>query len=213
MMSEQRPITFYHAPQSRSIIVHWMLEELEIPYQMRVLNLKKDEHKQASYLAINPMGKVPAITHGDVAITEAAAICCYLADAFPAAGLSIGIGDPRRGPYLKWLFFGPSVIEPALVDRMFRRAPIGAGATAYGEFDNMLGVVANAVTVGPYLFGQEFTAADVAIGSQLQWGMMTGTLPARAEFTAYVDRLKQRPALQRVYAKDAELVAAGYATA
>lgn len=212
-MAEYRPITFYHAPQSRAIIVHWMLEELEIPYQLRVLNLRKGENKRASFLAINPMGKVPAITHGDVAVTETAAICCYLADAFPQAGLAIAVGDPRRGPYLKWLFFAVSTLEPALTDRMYKREPIAPMAASYGDFEHLLGVVANAVTVGPYLFGQTFTAADLMLGAELQWGMMTGALPARPEITAYVDRLKQRPALARVYAKDAELVAAGYASA
>jgi glutathione S-transferase len=207
-MNASPEIVFYHAPQSRALIVQWMLEELGRPYRLHLLNLKKGEHKQPSYLGINPMGKVPALTHGDVVVTEAAAICCYLADAFPDAGLSIPIGDRRRGPCLKWLFFGPSCLETATIDRMFQRAPLPSGSAGYGDFETTLDVVANALAPGPYLMGEQFTAADVVIGSDLRWGMATRALPQRAEFVAYADRLAARPAMQRVYAKDAELVTA-----
>jgi glutathione S-transferase len=110
-------LTLYHAAPSRSSIVRWMLEETGEPYDIHLLSLAKGEQMTPDFLAINPMGKVPALLHGDVVITEAAAICAYLADAFPKAGLSIPIGDPRRGVYLKWLFFGPSCVEPAIGDR------------------------------------------------------------------------------------------------
>ncbi|HEX5033312.1 MAG TPA: glutathione S-transferase, partial [bacterium] len=115
-------LTLYHAAPSRSSIVRWMLEELGEPYELHVLSLAKGEQRQPSHLAVNPMGKVPALRHGDVVVTEAAAICTYLADEFPDAGLNIPIGDPRRGPYLKWLFFAPGCIEPAMTDRAFPRA-------------------------------------------------------------------------------------------
>lgn len=201
-------ITFYHAPRSRSIIVHWMLEEAGAPYRFHLLDLERNEQRSPGYLAVNPMGKVPAIEHHGVLVTEAAAICCYLADAFPAANLSVPIGDPRRGVYLKWLFYGPSCLEPALVDRMFERPAVPPRALGYGSFETVMEVVAAAVAGGPYLIGEQFTAADVVIGSGLQWGMATGAVPPHDAFKAYTDRLRERPALQRVYAKEAELAAA-----
>lgn len=201
-------LTLFHAPQSRAVIARWMLEELGIPYDLHVLNLKKNEHKRPDYLKINPLGKVPAIVHDGVAITEAAAICTYLADAFPEKKLSIPVGDTRRGPYLTWLFFAPSCIEPAIIDRAFKREPVKASSAGWGDLDQMLDMIARATSPGPYLFGEQFTAADVAIGSQMQWGTMFKAIPERDDIGAYIKRLMARPALQRVFAKDAELVAA-----
>jgi glutathione S-transferase len=202
-------LTLYHAAPSRSSIVRWMLEELGEPYDIHLLSLSKGEQLAPDFLAVNPMGKVPALKHGDTVVTEAAAICTYLADEFPHARLNIPVGDPRRGPYLKWLFFGPSCIEPAIIDRAAprkeeaRRAMLG-----YGNFDTVMDVVAKAVEKGPYLMGEQFTAADVVIGSGLRWGMMFNLIPKRPEFEAYVARLEQRPALQRATALDQELAAA-----
>jgi glutathione S-transferase len=152
---------------------------------------------------------VPALKHGETVITEAAAICCYLADAFPQAGLAVPIGDPRRGTYLKWLFFGPSCIEPAVTDQAFKRAEAPPRSTlGYGDYDTVMDVLAGAVRKGPYLMGEQFTAADVVIGSGLRWGMAFKLIPERPEFTAYTARLAARPALKRAQAKDAELMAA-----
>jgi len=202
-------LTLYHAAPSRSSIVRWMLEEIGEPYDIHLLSLSKGDNRAPDYLAVNPMGKVPALRHGDVIITEASAICTYLADEFPRARLNVPVGDPRRGPYLKWLFFGPSCIEPAMMDRAFpRREEARRGALGYGDFDTVMDVVAKAVAGGPYILGDQFTAADVVIGSGLRFGMMFKLLPERAEFTAYTARLAQRPALQRVEAKDKELAAA-----
>jgi glutathione S-transferase len=202
-------LTLYHAAPSRSSIVRWMLEELGEPYDLHVLSLAKGEQATPAYLAVNPMGKVPALRHGDAVVTEAAAICTYLADEFPRARLNLPIGDPRRGVYLKWLFFGPGCIEPAITDRAYpRREEPRRGTLGYGEFDTVMNVVAKAVEPGPYLMGEQFTAADVVIGSTLRWGMLFGLLPARPEFVAYVGRLEQRPALQRAAALDQELAAA-----
>lgn len=199
-------LTLYHIAPSRSSIVRWMLEEIGEPYALHVLSMDKGENRAPDYLAVNPMGKVPALDHDGVVITEVSAICCYLADAFPRAGLAPAIGDPRRGPYLKWLFFGPSCIEPAIIDRAFGRAKEPPrGTLGYGEFDTVMDVVAAAVTPGPYLLGDAFTAADVVIGSQLRWGMMFGLVPQRPEFMPYVERLNARPALQRATALDAAL--------
>jgi glutathione S-transferase len=202
-------LTLYHAAPSRSSIVHWMLEEVGEPYELHLLSLKGGDNRAPDYLAVNPMGKVPALRHGDVVITEAAAICTYLADAFPKRKLNIPIGDPRRGVYLKWLFFGPSCLEPAIQDRAFPRkeAPPRA-AMGYGEYDTVLDVVAQAVATGPYLMGEQFTAADVVLGSGLRWGMAFKLLPQRPEFVTYAGRLAERPALQRAESKDHELAAA-----
>jgi glutathione S-transferase len=202
-------LTLYHAAPSRSSIVRWMLEEIGEPYEIQLLSLSKGENRAPDYLAVNPMGKVPALRHGDAVITEAAAICAYLADEFPRAKLSVPIGDPRRGLYLKWLFFGPSCIEPAMMDRAFpRKEEARRGALGYGDFDTVIKVVTDAVKRGPYILGEQFTAADVVIGSTLRFGMLFKLLPEEPEFTAYTGRMAQRPALQRAEAKDKELAAA-----
>jgi glutathione S-transferase len=200
-------LTLYHAIPSRSSIARWMLEEIGDPYDVHLLNLQAGDNQKPAYLSVNPMGKVPAIDHDGVIITEAAAICAYLADAFPKAGLNVPIGDKRRGPYLKWLFFGPSCVEPAVSDRAFpRKEEARRSALGYGDYDTVMNVVAKGVGDGPYLLGGQFTAADVIIGSGLRWGMMFKLIPERPEFTAYVGRLNERPALKRAQEKDAALV-------
>src|SRR5215813_10881222 len=157
-------LTLYHIAPSRSSIVHWMLEEVGEPYDVHLLSMKRGENRAPEYLAVNPMGKVPALRHGDVVITEAAAICTYLADEFPRAGLNVPIGDPRRGTYLKWLFFGPSCIEPAITDRAYpRKEEPRRGALGYGDFETTMDVTAKGVAAGRYLMGEQFTAADVVI--------------------------------------------------
>ena len=202
-------LTLYHAAPSRSSITRWMLEEVGEPYDVHLLNLSKGENRAPNYLAVNPMGKVPALKHGDTVITEGAAICAYLADEFPRAKLNVPIGTPRRGVYLKWLFFGPSCIEMAIMDCAFpRKEGARRAALGYGDFDTVMDVTAKAVATGPYLMGDEFTAADVVIGSTLRWGMMFKLVPERPEFIAYTNRLAARPALQRAEAKDKELAAA-----
>ena len=202
-------LTLYHAAPSRSSIIRWMLEEIGEPYEVQLLSLSKGDNRAPDYLAANPMGKVPALRHGDAVITEAAAICAYLADEFPRAKLNVPLGDPRRGPYLKWLFFGPSCIEPAMMDRAFpRKEEARRAALGYGDFDTVINVVADAVARGPYILGEQFTAADVVIGSTLRFGMLFKLLPERPEFTTYTGRLAQRPALQRAETKDKELAAA-----
>ena len=202
-------LTLYHAAPSRSSIVRWMLEELGEPYGIELLALKEGEHLTAAYKAINPMAKVPALRHGDVVITEAAAICTYLADEFPGAQLNMPVGDPRRGPYLKWLFFGPSCIEPAIIDRaMPRKEEPRRGMLGYGNFDTVMEVTAKAVAAGPYLLGDRFTAADVVVGSTIRFGITFEVLPKLPEFMAYIDRLLARPAMQRTLALDEELAGA-----
>ena len=202
-------LTLYHAAPSRSSITRWMLEEIGEPYDIHLLSLNKGDNRAPDYLAINPMGKVPALKHGDVVITEAAAICAYLADEFPRAKLNVPVGDPRRGPYLKWLFFGPSCVEPAMMDHMFpRKDTPPRAALGYGDYDTVLDVLSEAVRSGPYLMGQQFTAADVVIGSGLRYGMMFKGIPERPEFVAYAGRVAERPAAKRATQKDQELAAA-----
>jgi len=199
-------LTLYHAAPSRSSIVRWMLEKIGEPYDVHLLSLGNGDNRKPDYLAINPMGKVPALRHGDVIITETAAICAYLADEFPRAKLNVPIGDPRRGPYLKWLFFSPSCLEAAMMDRAFpRKEEARRASLGYGDFDTATDVVAKAVGGSGYLLGEQFTAADVVIGSTLRFGMMFKLLPERPEFVAYTGRLAKRPALMRAEAKDKEL--------
>ncbi len=202
-------LTLYHAAPSRSSIVRLILYYFGEHLDLHLLSLKKGENREPAYLAVNPMGKVPALKHGDVVITESAAICLYLADAFPEAGLTVPVGDPRRGPFLKWLFFSPSCLEPAITDRAFKRAeePPRA-ALGYGDYDTTMDVVATAVEPRPYLLGEKFSAADVVIGSTLRWGMMFKLIPERPEFLAYTGRLAQRPALKRAQEMDQQLAAA-----
>jgi len=201
-------LTLYHAAPSRSSVTLWMLEELGHPYDLKLINLQAGENLKPDYLAINPMGKVPALKHGDTIITELAAICTYLADEFPDAKLNVPVGTPRRGLYLKWLFFGPGCLEPAVIDRAAprkegaRRAMLG-----YGDFDTTMNVMAKAVEKGPWLMGEQFTAADVVIGANIRWGMTFKMIPERKEFTDYAARIAARPAAQRAEAKDKELLA------
>jgi glutathione S-transferase len=199
-------LLLYHASPSRSSIVMWMLEEIGEPYDVKLLKLSEGDQQKPDYLAINPMGKVPTLQHKGVTITEVAAICTYLADAFPQKKLNAPIGDPRRGPYLKWLFFGPGCFEPAVIDRAAprkeeaRRAMLG-----YGDFDTAMNTVAKAVEKGPWLLGEQFTAADVVIGSNIRWGTIFKLIPERPEFTAYSARIAARPAAKRAEEKDQAL--------
>lgn len=192
-------------PPSRAAIARWMLEEAGEPYDVHVLDKTSEEQRGADYLKINPMGKVPALKHGDAVVTEASAICLYLAEAFPNAGLNVPVGDPQRGEFLKWLFFAPSCIEPAVLDVAFpRKEKAPRGAAGYGDFDTVMNVVADAVRDGPYILGERFTAADVVIGSQLGWGQSFGVVPKREEFNSYLARLQQRPAFRRQVELDAQ---------
>jgi glutathione S-transferase len=205
-MAEASPLlTLYHASPSRSSIVHWMLEELGEPYKLEVLNLRAGDQRQPAYLAINPMGKVPTLKDGDVVVSEVAAICCYLADAYPKARLAPPIGDKRRGDYLKWLFYGPSCLEPAMIDKALNRPPAPRSTAGWADYDTVIEVLRSAVGAREYLLGEQFTAADIVIGSGLRWGMLFKMFPELPEFVTYVDRLKARPAMQRQLAKDEEL--------
>jgi glutathione S-transferase len=196
-------LVLYHNPMSRGRIAHWMLEETGAPYTVNLINLEKKEQKTATFLAINPMGKLPALVHHGVVVTESAAICAYLADAYPAARLAPLLGDPARGSYLRWLFFGAGCLEPAIVDRMFERpAPSRPGTMGYGTFEDTLNTLEKALSPGPCILGQQFTAADVYVASAIGWGTMVKALEPRPVFQAYVARMVARPAHQRMVAQN-----------
>ncbi|WP_430392010.1 glutathione S-transferase family protein [Dyella sp. 20L07] len=210
-MSTQLPIarvTFYHAPNSRSGGTRCLLEELGVEYDMHVLNLRKNEQRQTPYMAVNPMGKVPAIWHHDELITEQPAVFLYLADLYPEEGLAPSIDDPLRGPYLRWMVFYGSCFEPALVDRSMQREPVQPSTCPYGDFDTMYQTLVAQLERGPYMLGDRFSALDVLWGVALNWAVMFKLAPELPVVRAYIDRVMSRPAIQRANALDAELAAA-----
>ena len=191
-------LVFYHAIPSRGAVVRWMLEEVGEPYDVKLLNLKAGDGRKPDFLAISPQGKVPALVHRGEATTEVAAICLYLADTFPKARLGVPPGEPRRGRFLQWIVFNPSAIEPAMMDVKFpRQESPPPTAIGYRNLDTLLDVVVQGLGRGPYLMGEQFTAADVVTGSGLRWGMLFGMIPERKELKDYVARLTARPAFQR----------------
>jgi len=200
-------IIFFHSPNTRSGGTRALLEELGGDYQLHVLNMKTSEQRQPAYLAINPMGKVPAIRHGDALITEQPAVFLYLADHFSEAGLAPPIGDPLRGPYLRWMVFYGSCFEPALIDKAMKREAAATAMSPYGEYDTMLATLTKQLAAGPWLLGDTFTAADVLWGTALRWTMQFGMVPELPVLRAYVDRVLARPAMQRAAASDAALAA------
>ena len=189
-------LTFYTNPMSRGRIARWMLEEVGEPYDTVLLDYGTTM-KSADYLAVNPMGKVPAIRHGDTVVTEAAAICAYLADAFPAAGLAPPPGDQRRGPYYRWMFFAAGPVEAAVTNKSQGFESDKKQMLGYGSFEDTMSALERAISRGPYICGDQFTAADVYVGSQIGWGLMFGTIDERPGFKDYVGRLHARPAARR----------------
>jgi glutathione S-transferase len=191
-------LLFYTNPMSRGRIVRWMLEEVGQPYRTELLDYGTTM-KAPAYLAINPMGKVPALRHGDTVVTEGAAICCYLADAFPAAGLAPPPGDRLRGPYFRWLFFAAGPLEAAATNQALglEVPPERKAMAGYGSLADVLATLEAALADRDYLVGDRFTAADLYVGSHLGWGMAFGTLDRRPAFERYHARLAARPAAIR----------------
>ncbi len=208
-------LVFYTNPMSRGRIIRWMLEEVGQPYDTKVLRWETGETKGADYLAINPMGKVPAIVHDGVVVTECAAICAYLADAFPQAGLAPPPSSRLRGPYYRWLFFGAGPIEQAVAAKMMNLQPTAEQRTSlgFGCVEDVLAAVEGAVENRPYLVGDSFTAADLYLASHLSWGMNFGTIEKRPAFEAYVEHHVHRPAALRADEIDNALIAAAQAPA
>lgn len=201
-------LTLYHCPPSRSSGVLALLTELDAPFNLHVMNMKKQEHKQPDFLAINPLGKVPAIVHNGAVVTEQVAIYLYLADLFPTAGLAPAIGDPLRGPYLRWMAFYGSCFEPAVIDSWMKRPSVDKAACAYGDCEAVYGLIEDQLAKGPYLLGEKFSAADVLWGSAMGWMNQFKLLPESSLIAAYIDRIASRPAIKAAMAKDAELAAA-----
>jgi len=201
-------LVLYTNPMSRGRVVRWMLEEIGQPYKVEVLDYVSTM-KGPAYLAINPMGKVPALRHGEAIVTETAAICAYLADAFPQARLAPAPGDRLRAPYYRWLFFCAGPYEAASSNKVlgFVVPPERERMMGYGNIGRVLSTLEAAVSSGDYLVGNSFTAADVYVGSQIGFGMMFGTLEARPAFERYWQRLSARPAFVRAKQLDDEKAA------
>ena len=204
-MTANPRITLFHSPNTRSSGALALLEDLGADFDLNVLNIKASQQLEPAYLAINPMGKVPAVKHGDALITEQVAIFLYLADLYPEAGLAPPIGDPLRGPYLRWMAFYGSCFEPALIDRALKREPAPRGMSPYGDYDTTLKTLTDQLTKGPWLLGDRFTAADVLWGTALTWTTGFKLVPLLPVIQTYVDRWNARPAVARVKARDAAL--------
>ena len=202
-----RAVTLFHAPQTRSAGVLILLEELRAEYRLDVLNLKTGDQRQPAYRAINPMGKVPAIRHGEAIVTEQVAIFAYLADLYPEAGLAPALDDPLRGPYLRWLAFYGSCFEPALIDYSQKRAPAPQATSPYGDYETTIKTLVDQLTPGPCLLGERYTAADVLWGTALTWTMRFKLVPEDPTLLAYTERHNARPAVRRAQQIDAELAA------
>jgi glutathione S-transferase len=201
-------LIFYTNPMSRGRMVRWMLEETGEAYSTELLDYSAI--KTPPYLAINPMGKIPAIKHGDTIVTECAAICAYLADAFPAANLAPPVNSPERGAYYRWLFFAAGPLEAAITNKALgvvvppeREAMVG-----YGNFTAVMDTLEQAVSRSLYLAGDQFTAADLYVGAQIIFGLRFGSIEKRPAFKTYVDRLAERPACRRAAAIDDALIPA-----
>lgn len=201
-------LVLYTNPMSRGRIARWMLEEIGQPYRAELLEYGTTM-KAPAYLAINPMGKVPALRHGDAVITEGGAICAYLADAFPEAGLAPASGDPHRGAYYRWMFYAAGPLESAVTNKAFGFVvPEGRHSMAgYGCFADVMDTLERALDGRDYLVGDRFSAVDVYLGSQIGWGLMFGTMEKRPAFLAYWENLRNRPAALRASAIDDALIA------
>ena len=199
-------VQFYTNPMSRGQIVRWMLEEIGVPYDTHILGYENGM-KSAEYLAINPMGKVPAIVHDGNVVTECAAICAYLADAFPAAQLAPAPQD--RADYYRWLFFAAGPVEAAVTNRAagFVIEPARERMIGYGNYDLAIDTLETAVSGHDFICGERFTAADVYVGSQIDWGLQFGSIPDRPVFGAYVERLRGREGYSRAKSIDNGLIA------
>lgn len=206
-MSDNRKLIFFHSPNTRSAGARVLLEELGVPYELHVLNMKAGEQRGADYLKVNPMGKVPAVLHGDALVTEQVALYIYLPDAFPQAGLAPALDDPQRGPYLRWIAYYGSCFEPAVVDHALKREPAPSSMCPYGDYDTMLNTMVDQLRKGPYMLGERFSAADLLWGLSLRWMTAFKIVAELPEIMDYVGRITGRPSFARVTELDAKLAA------
>jgi glutathione S-transferase len=200
-------VTFFHAPNTRSGGTLLLLEELGADYDLHLLDMKAGDQRKPEYLAINPMGKVPAIKHGDAVITEQVAVFLYLGDLFPKAGITPRIGDPLRGPYLRWMAFYAGCLEPAMVDKALKREPAPPSMSPYGTYESVISAIVGQLSTGPWLLGERFTVADVLWGTALSWMRQFQLFPEDPAIVAYTDRFNARPLVARCKAQDAEIAA------
>jgi glutathione S-transferase len=195
-------LTFYHTPATRSGSIRWLLEELGVPHDLQIVDIRADGGAPESYREIQPNKKVPAIVHDGVAVHERSAICIYLCDAFPAAGLAPPLGDPRRGPYLSWLVYNDAVIDPVLAAKFGGWAYEKMGVS-FGSFDDMALNLETSLSRTPYLTGDTFTAADLLVGGAVNFAArVMKTLPETPALGAFIDRVTSRPAFAAALAKD-----------
>jgi glutathione S-transferase len=186
----------YWSPRSRSFSALWLMEETGKPYERVLTDISTGAQKKVEYLAINPMGKVPALKDGDATLAEAAAICAYVAERHPETKLAPEIGDPLRAKYLYWLFFAPGCIEPAIV-QVATKLEMNSVAAGWGEAQRVFDVLDAALAKGPWILGENFSAADIIIGSGLNFAVrLFKMVPSRPSFDAYIDRCRARPAFQ-----------------
>lgn len=206
-------IEFFHAPHTRSSGVLALMEELGADYDLKLMSIKAGDQSRDDFLAINPMGKVPTIRQGDAVVTEQVAVYLFLADHFADASLAPAIGDPDRGPYLRWMAFYGCSIEPAVIDKAMKREPAARATSPYADYDTVMAVVNQQLAKGPWLLGERFSAVDVLWGAALSWLTGFGLVEKTPAVVAYVERYQARPAVQRAAAKDAEWNAAQEAAA
>jgi glutathione S-transferase len=206
-MASNDTIVFFHSPNTRSSGTRILLEELGAPHELRAVNMKAGEQRRPAFLAVNPMGKVPAILHRGGLVTEQVAIFLYLADLFPQARLAPALDDRLRGPYLRWMTYYGACFEPAVVDRALKREPGPLAMVPYGDYDTMLKTLTDQLAKGPYLLGERMTAADVLWGTALGWTTMFKLVPELPVIMDYVKRLGERPAAGKVRELDTKLAA------
>ncbi len=200
-------LKFYHAPWSRAFSIYWLIEELGVPYELEIVDIRSQAGPPESYRAIQPNKKVPAINHDGTVVTERAAIAAYLAEAYPAAGLAPAVGSPMRGPYLTWLVYADSVLDPVVAARAHGLHYVG-NDYSFGTFDDMVANLDRRLSERSYIAGDRFTAADTQVGSGLHFTMnLMGVVPRRPSFEAYLGRLMERPALTRTIEKDDAMAA------
>ncbi len=200
-------LTLYHNPKSRSAGARVLLEALGVAYTVAPIDFASGQNRTPEFLAINPLGKLPTLVHGDAVITEQVAVTIYLADRFPAAGLAPAFDDPQRGPYLRWLAFYGACFEPAVVDHAFKREPIDPSTSPYRDYDTVIGTLVAQLSRAPYLLGEKITAADLLWGTALKWTTEFGIVPKLPVITDYIDRVCAHPAFVRASGLDAALAA------
>lgn len=198
-------IVLYHHPFSRAASVLWMLEEADVDYELRFIDMMKGAQKTPEIVALNPMGKLPILTDGEAVITETCAIGLYLADRYAPGRLAPALDDPARGTYLRWALFSPSVIEPGLMAKA-ANWEFKPGSAGWGDHETMLDAMETAIGEGPWLLGETFSMADVVFGGTVRWMLKFGMLDKRPRFTAYAERLGERPANQRAQARNAAVM-------